>query len=166
MAGQPPFNDLTLYTATTPNGPKPGVVLEELGLPYKCDTMDMFSPMIKEPCYSAINPNGRVPALKDGEMREFESGAIMLYLADHYDPEGKVSYKRDMVECYEMLSWLMFQMAGVGPMQGTVWRSTLENGEGKKLWLSGASTGQANHFRVLARVYSAYGQKRYMDETR
>lgn len=119
MVGRPPFNELTLYTAATPNGLKPCIVLEELGLSYKSETLDIFSPTIKEPWYTAINPNGRIPALKDGEMRVFESGAIMLYLADHYDTDGKVSYKRDTAEHYEMLSWLMFQMAGVGPMQGT-----------------------------------------------
>lgn len=49
----------------------------------------------------------------------FESGAIMLYLADHYDTDGKVSYKSDTAEYYDMFSWVMIQIAGIGLMQGT-----------------------------------------------
>lgn len=66
-----------------------------------------------------INPNGRIPAIKDGEQRVFESGAIMLYLVDKYDKEKKISYAPGTPDYVEMLSWLMFQMGGVGPMQGT-----------------------------------------------
>jgi glutathione S-transferase len=71
-----------------------------------------------------INPNGRIPALVDNSTnpptRVFESGAVMLYLADNYDKEGKVSYSREKnpKEYYEELCWLFFQNAGVGPMQG------------------------------------------------
>ena len=72
----------------------------------------------QEQWFLDINPNGRIPALKDGDMRVFESGAIMLYLHDHYDPEKKFGYANGSAEYYEMLSWLMFQMGGIGPMQG------------------------------------------------
>jgi len=138
-----PFNDLTYYTFGTPNGLKPAIVLEELGLKYKCETVDITKNTQKEDWYLAINPNGRIPALKDGDMRVFESGAIMLYLADHYDREDNFTYKNTTAEYYEMLSWLMFQMGGIGPMQG-----------------------QANHFRAMAGARSDYGIKRYIDETK
>lgn len=65
-----------------------------------------------------INPNGRIPAILDGNQRVFESGAIMLYLTDKYDTERKISYAPGTSEYVEELSWLMFQMGGVGPMQG------------------------------------------------
>ncbi|RVX68824.1 hypothetical protein B0A52_07479 [Exophiala mesophila] len=147
MSG-PPFNALTLYTAGTPNGFKPTAVLEELGLKYDAVAIDMFKNEQKEPWFIDINPNGRIPALKDGDLRVFESGAIMLYLFDQYDKDKVLGYDiskggKEAELYYEMMSWLMFQMAGVGPMQG-----------------------QANHFQVMAPVYSAYGIKRYTDETR
>lgn len=65
-----------------------------------------------------INPNGRIPALLDGSQRVFESGAIMLYLTEKYDQDRKISYAPGTPEYIEQLSWLMFQMGGIGPMQG------------------------------------------------
>lgn len=143
MSSQPPYNNLTYYTFGTPNGLKPAIVLEELGLKYKVETIDISKNTQKEDWYLAINPNGRIPALKDGELRVFETGAIMLYLTDHYDKENTLNYPHGSPEYYEVLSWLMWQMGGLGPMQG-----------------------QANHFRAMAGVYSEYGIKRYMDETK
>jgi glutathione S-transferase len=72
----------------------------------------------QEAWFLEINPNGRIPALKDGDLRVFETGAIMLYLCDHYDPKNTISYPFGSNEYYEMLSWLMWQMGGLGPMQG------------------------------------------------
>jgi hypothetical protein len=118
MATSPPFDKLVYYTAGTPNGLKPALLLEELGLKYEVVPIDIMKNVQKEQWYLDINPNGRIPALKDGEMRVFESGAIMLYLHDHYDPEKKFGYANGSPEYYEMLSWLMFQMSGIGPMQG------------------------------------------------
>ena len=118
MATAPPFNQLVLYTARTPNGIKPTLLLEELGLKYKVEGIDIMKNTQKEPWFLEINPNGRIPALKDGDMRIFESGAIMLYLHDHYDPEKKFGYENGSPLYYEMMSWLMFQMGGIGPMQG------------------------------------------------
>lgn len=67
-----------------------------------------------------INPNGRIPALTDGSQRVFESGSIMLYLADKYDTDRKISYAPGTPEYIEQVSWLMFQMGGLGPMQGVL----------------------------------------------
>ena len=118
MATAPPFNQLVYYTARTPNGIKPTLLLEELGIKYKVEGIDIMKNTQKEPWFLEINPNGRIPALKDGDMRIFESGAIMLYLHDHYDPEKRFGYENGTALYYEMLSWLMFQMGGIGPMQG------------------------------------------------
>jgi len=139
----PPYNKLMYYAAGTPNGLKPAIVLEELGIPYEVKGINIMTNEQKEPWYLEINPNGRIPALKDGDLRVFESGAVMLYLTDMYDKEKTLTYEHGTDLYYEMMSWLMFQMGGIGPMQG-----------------------QANHFRAMAPVYSAYGIKRYLDETK
>jgi len=112
MASGPPYHALTYYTFYTPNGLKPAIVLEELGLDYKCELVDITKNVQKEDWYLKINPNGRIPALKDGDLRVFESGAIMLYLTDKYDPDKKISYPYGTPDYYEMMSWLMFQMGG------------------------------------------------------
>jgi len=138
-----PTPDITLYSAATPNGIKASIVLEELGTPYKVEAIDIMKNVQKEPWFLEINPNGRIPALKDGNQRVFESGAIMLYLTDKYDVERKISYEFGTPEYYEQMSWLMFQMGGVGPMQG-----------------------QANHFSMMASVRSDYGINRYVTETK
>ncbi|HEX8381602.1 MAG TPA: glutathione S-transferase N-terminal domain-containing protein [Allosphingosinicella sp.] len=108
---------IDLYTAATPNGWKVSILLEELGLPYELHVLDLRSGAQKEPWFTAINPNGRIPAIVDreeGGFPVFESGAIMVYLAEKTgrlmpaDPKG-----RSLV-----MQWLMFQMGGVGPMMG------------------------------------------------
>lgn len=107
-----------LYTAGTPNGLKPTIVLEELGLSYEHKGINIMANEQKEPWFLEINPNGRIPALKDGDLRVFESGAIMLYVTDLYDKEKTLTYEYGTDLYYEMMSWLMFQMGGIGPMQG------------------------------------------------
>lgn len=110
-------NDLTYYTFGTPNGLKPAIVLEELGLKYKTEKVDITKNTQKEDWFLAINPNGRIPAMKDGDQRIFETGAIMLYLTDNYDKEHTLNYPFGTSEYYEVMSWLMWQMGGLGPMQ-------------------------------------------------
>jgi len=116
-------SDIVLYTTQTPNGIKISILLEELGLPYKTHKIDISKNTQKEDWFRAINPNGRIPALtdtfEDGQMiRLFESGSIMHYLVDRYDPEYKMSFPKGTREYYEMNNWLFFQNSGVGPMQG------------------------------------------------
>ncbi|KAJ5132822.1 hypothetical protein N7448_006980 [Penicillium atrosanguineum] len=137
------MSDITLYTWPTPNGVKASITLEELGIPYKTEGIDISTNVQKEDWFLKVNPNGRIPAILDGSQRVFESGAIMIYLADKYDTDRKISYAPGTPEHIEQLSWLMFQMGGLGPMQG-----------------------QANHFRLFAGVRSDYGIKRYTDETK
>ncbi|OJI86503.1 hypothetical protein ASPTUDRAFT_187884 [Aspergillus tubingensis CBS 134.48] len=140
--------DITLYTAQTPNGIKISIALEELGLPYKVEKIDITKNTQKEPWFLEINPNGRIPALTDtftdgSKIRLFESGSILTYLAEQYDKDHKISYPQGTREYYEQNSWLYFQNAGVGPMQG-----------------------QANHFHRYAPERIEYGVNRYINETR
>ncbi|WP_339525395.1 glutathione S-transferase family protein [Pseudomonas sp. EL_65y_Pfl2_R96] len=108
---------IDLYTAATPNGHKVSIVLEELGLPYTVHALSFDKKEQKSEDFLKINPNGRIPAIVDrahGDFAVFESGAILIYLAEMtgkllpQDPKG-----RSVV-----LQWLMFQMGGIGPMQG------------------------------------------------
>ena len=108
---------IDLYTWATPNGWKAAVTLEELELPYTVHPIDISSGAQKEPAFTAINPNGRIPAIVDrdnGDFAVFESGAIMVYLAEK---TGRLM-PTDAKGRSEVLQWLMFQMGGLGPMQG------------------------------------------------
>jgi GST-like protein len=103
-----------LYTSATPNGHKISILLEELGVPYVVHPIDLGKNEQKEPEYLKINPNGRIPAIVDDGFAVFESGAIMIYLAEQHGRFMPSDVKRRS----EVIQWLMFQMAGIGPMQG------------------------------------------------
>ncbi|PHZ84201.1 glutathione S-transferase family protein [Paremcibacter congregatus] len=108
---------IDLYTAATPNGFKISIMLEELGLEYKVHAIDLSSNWQKSPDFTKINPNGRIPAIVDrgaDDLTIFESGAIMIYLAEK---TGKLM-PQDIRGRMDVLQWVMFQMGGVGPMQG------------------------------------------------
>lgn len=108
---------IELYTAPTPNGQKISVALEELELPYAVHRIDLRAGEQKEPWFLAINPNGRIPAIVDrdaGDFPIFESGAILMWLADK---AGRLLPTEPMARS-EVVQWLFFQMAGVGPMMG------------------------------------------------
>ncbi|KAK9803691.1 hypothetical protein WJX73_000719 [Symbiochloris irregularis] len=133
----------TLYTWGTPNGIKASITLEELGLKYKTVAIDISTNAQKEEKFLKVNPNGRIPAIVDhsaGDLNVFETGAIMWYLASKHPESGL--WPKDVKEQAEVMSWLMWQMGGLGPMQG-----------------------QANHFVLFAPVELAYPIKRYTDET-
>lgn len=108
---------IDLYTAETPNGWKIAIALEELDLPYRVNALRLSKGDQKQDWYLQLNPNGRIPTIVDRDNDDFvvfESGAILIYLAEKTgrlmptDPKG-----RSLV-----IQWLMFQMAGIGPMMG------------------------------------------------
>ncbi len=108
---------IDLYTAATPNGHKVSCTLEALGLDYTVHSLSLGKNEQKTPEFLAINPNGRIPAIIDRSNEDFvlfESGAIMLYLAEK---AGKL-LPTDAMGRAIVIQWLMFQMSGVGPMMG------------------------------------------------
>ena len=108
---------IDLYTAETPNGWKISIALEELGLPYRVHALKISTGEQKQDWYLALNPNGRIPTIVDRDNNDFtvfESGAILIYLAEKTGRLMPTEAKgRSLV-----IQWLMFQMAGVGPMMG------------------------------------------------
>jgi GSH-dependent disulfide-bond oxidoreductase len=136
---------IELYTWGTPNGRKVSIMLEEVGLAYHTHAVDISKGEQHRPDFIAINPNGRIPAIVDGDgpggkpIRVFESGAILIYLAEK---TGKL-LAAEPRQRMETLVWLMFQMGGVGPM-----------------------FGQAHHFLRAAPEPVPYGIERYTKETR
>ncbi|KAI9837760.1 MAG: hypothetical protein M1819_006694 [Sarea resinae] len=147
-----PETDIILYTAGTPNGQKASITLEELGLKYETVKVDISKNQQKEDWFLRINPNGRIPAIvdktptpenKNQEKRVFESGSLMLYLTDRYDPLYKLSYPHNTDRYWEVVEWLFWLNAGIGPMQG-----------------------QANHFYRYAPEKIPYAITRYQTETK
>ncbi len=108
---------IDLYTAATPNGHKISIALEEMGLEYQVHHLDLMEADQKKPEFLVINPNGRIPAIIDRDNDDFavfESGAILLYLAEK---SGKL-LPANPKKRSQVIQWLMFQMGGVGPMMG------------------------------------------------
>jgi len=108
---------IDLYTAATPNGYKVSIALEELELPYELRVLSLADGEQKQPGFLAINPNARIPAIVDrgnGDFAVFESGAILIYLAEK---TGRLM-PADEKGRSRVLQWLMFQMGGLGPMMG------------------------------------------------
>lgn len=129
---------ITLYTWSTPNGVKISIALEELGLPYEVVPIDITKDEQFAPDFLAISPNNKIPAIVDGDISLFESGAILLYLANR---TGKLAPPAGSVEYFRMMQWLMWQTAHFGPM-----------------------LGQAHHFLKFNPGKSEYAEKRYYQE--
>ncbi|KMO12417.1 glutathione S-transferase family protein [Methylobacterium indicum] len=135
---------IQLYAWDTPNGRKISVALEEMGLPYRVEPVDITKGRQFEPDFLAISPNNRIPAIVDPDgpdgapLPVFESGAILVYLAEktgRFLPatgRGRV----------QVMEWLMWQMGGFGPMPG-----------------------QVHHFLSVDETDRAYGLARYQKET-
>ncbi|MCW1844020.1 glutathione S-transferase N-terminal domain-containing protein [Prosthecomicrobium hirschii] len=134
---------ITFYTWTTPNGRKISIALEEMGLAYEVKAVNIGKNEQFDPAYLKVAPNNRIPAIVDhdaegGPLSLFESGAILIYLAEktgRFLPASGAGR-------YHTLQWLMWQMGGVGPM-----------------------FGQANHFIRYAPEKVPYGINRYVKET-
>jgi GST-like protein len=134
---------ITLYTWTTPNGRKVSIALEEMGLAYEVKAVNIGKGEQFDPAFLAVAPNNRIPAIVDhdapgGPLALFESGAILIYLAEK---TGKFLATSGPAR-YHALQWLNWQMGGVGPM-----------------------FGQANHFVKFAPEKVPYGMTRYLKET-
>lgn len=113
---------LQLFSLPTPNGVKVGILLEEAGLAYEPHRIDIMANENHDPAFLALNPSGKIPAIYDPDgpsgapLALFESGAILLYLADK---TGRF-ISADLNTRYETIQWVMWQMGGVGPMFGQV----------------------------------------------
>jgi GSH-dependent disulfide-bond oxidoreductase len=113
---------IQLYSLPTPNGVKAAIMLEETGLAYEPHLVNFESNDQKSPEFVSLNPNGKIPAIIDPQgpggkpLALFESGAILLYLAD----KSGLCMPRDPAARYQCIQWLMFQMGGIGPMFGQV----------------------------------------------
>jgi GST-like protein len=136
---------IDVYTWPTPNGHKVHIALEEMGLPYNVHGVDIGEGDQFKPEFLKISPNNRIPAIVDQDgpkgkpLALFESGAILIYLAEK---TGKLLPAKGN-ERYRAITWLMFQMGGVGPM-----------------------LGQAHHFRAYAPEQIPYAIDRYTNETK
>lgn len=107
---------MRLYYFPTPNGHKVMIALKEMALPYEIAIINILEGGQDDPAFRSINPNGRIPALVDGDVTVFESGAILQYLgrkSGHFYPADEAA--RAQID-----SWVFWQMAGLGPMLGQV----------------------------------------------
>jgi GSH-dependent disulfide-bond oxidoreductase len=150
---------IELYAAGTPNGKKVPIFLEEASIPYTLHKIDLGKDEQHSPDFLAKNPNGKIPALvdTDGSITTFESGAILIYLADKH---GQFLPKDGQARA-DVLAWLMFQMSAIGPMMGQLGffkRNKLEAGiprfdtEVKRIF--GVLEGQLAKHEYLAGEYS------------
>ena len=130
---------IDLYTWSTPNGRKVSIMLEEVGLPYTVHSVDISKDEQFKPAFLAISPNNRIPAIvdRDNDLPLFESGAILMYLAEK---TGKLMPVNERAR-WHTVQWLMWQMGGVGPM-----------------------LGQIHHFLRAAKGKAQYADERYLKE--
>ncbi|KAF7314214.1 Glutathione S-transferase C-terminal-like protein [Mycena kentingensis (nom. inval.)] len=140
---------IKLYTYGTPNGRKASILLEELkatyGTQYEYQKIDFSKTEQKEEWFVKINPNGRIPAIVDrtaDDFAVFETGAILQYLQGKFDTDNKFGWGAGTKEGSEVMQWMFWANAGLGPMMG-----------------------QAGHF-VHASEKIPYAQKRYIDESK
>lgn len=136
---------IDLYYWPTPNGHKITIMLEEAGLPYKIHPVDISKGAQFAPEFLKISPNNKMPAIVDtepadgaGPLAIFESGAILVYLAD----KAKKFFPNDLRQRSHVSQWLFWQVGGLGPM-----------------------AGQNHHFNKYAPEKIPYAQERYIKET-
>ncbi|MEP1522170.1 glutathione S-transferase N-terminal domain-containing protein [Ascidiaceihabitans sp.] len=131
---------IKLYSWTTPNGRKVSIALEEMGLSYESLPVNIGKDEQFAPSFLKISPNNRIPAIVDGDVTLFESGAILMYLAQK---SGKFIPDYGSEQYWKMMQWLMWQMGGFGPM-----------------------LGQAHHFLKYNAGTSAYAEQRFHSEAK
>jgi GST-like protein len=132
---------IDLYTWSTPNGRKVSIMLEEIGLPYSVHAVDITKNEQFHPDFLKISPNSRIPAImdRDNGLSLFESGAILMYLAEK---TGRL-WPKDGPAHWRTIEWLMWQMGGVGPM-----------------------FGQVHHFVKYNKGKAPYAEERYLAEAK
>ena len=140
---------IDLYTWATPNGRKVSIILEELGLDYNVHEINIAKGEQHTPEFLTVSPNNKIPGIVDSDgsgglggepLSMFETGAILIYLAEKMESE---LYPKDFKKRMETLQWLMWQMGGVGPM-----------------------FGQAHHFMFNPSEVVPYAQERYHKEAK
>jgi GST-like protein len=131
---------ISLYSWTTPNGRKVSIALEEMGLDYEAIAINIGNDDQFAPNFLKISPNNKIPAITDGDVALFESGAILLYLSEK---SGKFSPDYGSDQYWQMMQWLMWQMGGLGPM-----------------------AGQSHHFLKYNPGKSEYAESRFHTETK
>ncbi|KAF2139069.1 uncharacterized protein K452DRAFT_232970 [Aplosporella prunicola CBS 121167] len=139
---------IELLTFETPNGHKASIMLEELkekyGLEYTFQSINILQGIQKEPWFTKLGPNGRVPLIVDHDNEGFavqEGASILSYLTRHYDPEKEFTFE-DANDLSRMEQWVAWQHGGIGPTQG-----------------------QAHHYYRFAKEYVPYAMQRYVGET-
>ncbi|KAI7781830.1 glutathione s-transferase ure2 [Diaporthe eres] len=118
MSTSTQFEPIKVFGKGGPNPPKVAIVLKELGIPHEITPIPLSD--VKKPDYVSINPNGRIPAIQDPNtgITLWESGAILLYLIDKYDPGPKLSFAPGTAEWHHAQQCLFFQASGQGPYYG------------------------------------------------
>jgi GST-like protein len=119
---------MRLYTATTPNGRKASIALEELGLDYDMTWVRIDQEEQMKPDFLALNPNHKIPVLEDDGQVIWESGAILLHLGENYDPDG-IILPKDAKTRMEAIQYAFFQSGGVGPNLGRLGAALRKEGE-------------------------------------
>lgn len=118
---------IRLYTAQTPNGRKVSIALEELGLDYEVERVQLDGQQM-EPSFIALNPNHKIPVLTDDDLVIWESGAILLHLGEAYDPEG-IILPKNPAERIAAIQYAFFQTGGIGPNMGRLGAALRKEGE-------------------------------------
>jgi len=118
---------IRLYTAQTPNGRKVSIALEELGLDYEVERVQLDGQQM-EPSFIALNPNHKIPVLSDDDLVIWESGAILLHLGEAYDPKG-IILPKNPAERIAAIQYAFFQTGGIGPNMGRLGAALRKEGE-------------------------------------
>jgi len=119
---------ITLYTAKAPNGRKASIALEELGLDYEVRQLQLSEDEQKQDWFLEKNPNHKIPVLEDDGQVIWESGAILLYLGEKYDRDGRILPKNP-VQRMEAIQYAFFQPGGIGPNLGRLGAALRKEGE-------------------------------------
>ena len=142
---------LRLHTATTPNGRKVSIALEELGLRYEVHRLNLQAEEQLRPEFLALNPNHKIPVLEDDGLVVWESGAILLHLGERHDPEGRILPK-DPRQRIAAIQYAFFQTGGIGPNLGRLGAALRKPGEKNQEMIETFRAEVARLIGVLERI--------------